>query len=59
MALFRKKKKDKSKAKQDKKKPLLDSSNAIDEILNKHGKKRKKNRKKFNGYQNPGVDEVE
>ena len=39
--------------------PKLSASGTIDEILNKHGKKRKKNRKRFDGYKNPGVDDID
>ena len=43
----------------DEEKPETDSSVSIDEIIDKHGKKRKLNRRRFDGYQNPGVDEID
>jgi len=42
----------------DEEEPVESVSGKIDEILDKHGKKRKRNRRRFNGYQNPGVDEI-
>ena len=42
----------------DEEEPVESASGTIDEIISKHGKKRKRNRRRFDGYQNPGVDEV-
>ena len=39
--------------------PEEDVSGTINDIITKRGKKRKSNRRKFNGYQNPGVDEID
>ena len=43
----------------DEEEPVEAASGTIDEIISKHGKKRKKNRRRFDGYQHTGVDEID